>query len=262
MQYFRLTAAKDDALNHLSQTHRLVCLVFITIVLFCWYATQADARQSLFEAFKPVIVIDPGHGGQDGGARGPDGTLEKAVTLELARLVATKLEPEFKVVLTRTDDYQVDLVQRTAAANHLKADVFVAIHTGGSFVHSTTGSAIYHYKNSSGVDPTRKKAPSSTRKGAHTPVLWKNVQISHISRSRALAGMIDHRLKGLPALQSRIEGAQLAVLQGAAMPAVLIEVGYLTNPAEEKKLRDQGFLLDLAEQISLGIEDFLEQNKK
>ena len=87
--------------------------------------------------------------------------------------------------------------------------------------------------------------------------LWENVQNSQIAGSKTLAGKIDARLKSLPGLKRRIEGAQLAVLQGAAMPAVLIEVGYLTNPAEEKNLRDQGFLLDLAEQISLGIEDFL-----
>ncbi len=246
------------------QTNRYVSLALIVAVafVFCSYASRAEARQSLFEAFKPIIVLDPGHGGQDGGARGPDGTLEKTVALQLARLIATKLEPEFKVVLTRTDDYHLDLVQRTATANHLKADVFMAIHTGGSFVHSTTGSVIFYYKKSSGLDDTREKAPSSTRKGSNTPVLWENVQNSHVNMSIALAGKIDERLKSLPALRSRIEGAQLAVLQGAAMPAVLIEVGYLTNPAEEKNLRDQGFLLDLAKQISLGIEDFISQERQ
>jgi N-acetylmuramoyl-L-alanine amidase len=231
-------------------------------MLFCGYAAEAGARQSLFEAFKPIIVIDPGHGGQDDGARGPDGTLEKTVTLQLARLIATKLEPEFKVVLTRTDDYQVELDERTAAANHLKADVFIAIHTGGSFVHSTTGTAIFYYQNKSAPVSTGKKPSSKSQKRDKKPILWKNVQNSHIVQSQALAGTIDERLKGLPALQSRLEGAQLAVLQGADMPAVLIEVGYLTNPAEEKNLRDQGFLLDLAEQISLGIEDFMARNKK
>jgi len=72
--------------------------------------------------------------------------------------------------------------------------------------------------------------------------------------------MIDDRLKAITADQSRIERAPLVVLQGAAMPAVLIEAGYLTNPAEEKNLQDQRFLMDLARQIRLGIEDFLSQN--
>ena len=74
--------------------------------------------------------------------------------------------------------------------------------------------------------------------------------------------MIHDRFKAIPAVQSRIERAPLVVLQGAAMPAVLIEVGYLTNPAEEKNLADQGFLMDLAEQIGLGIEDFISRNQQ
>ena len=114
---------------------------------------QAIARQPLFEAFKRIIVIDPGHGGQDFGAKGSDGTLEKTVTLELARLIASQLEPEFKVVLTRTDDYQVELDDRTALANHLKAAIFISIHTGAGFVHSTTGTSIYYYQNYSKPTP-------------------------------------------------------------------------------------------------------------
>ena len=74
--------------------------------------------------------------------------------------------------------------------------------------------------------------------------------------------MIDDRLKAITAVQTRIERAPLVVLQGAAMPAVFIEAGYLTNPAEEKNLRDPGFLMDLAEQIGLGVEDFITQTKK
>lgn len=253
-----------NALKSAFRINRDLGLVLIITLVLGGYTAQANAKQSLFETFKPIIVIDPGHGGQDGGARGSGGTLEKTVTLQLARLIATKLEPDFKVVLTRTDDYAVELDQRTAAANHLKADVFVAIHTGGSFVHSTIGTAIFYYRNSSGPDPTRDNPSSGNpqRQRGNRPILWKNVQNNHIPDSRTLAGMIAERLQGLSALQSRIEGAQLAVLQGAAMPAVLIEVGYLTNPAEEKNLRDQGFLLDLAEHISLGIEDFLARIKQ
>ena len=248
-------------LKPVAQSNRHVCLALMVCLLFFANAAQAVVRQPLFEAFKSVIVIDPGHGGQDSGVRGPDGTLEKTVTLELARLIAAELEPEFKVVLTRTDDYGMDLDNRTAVANHLKADIFIAIHTGGSFVHSTTGTAIYYYQTNSSPDATVKNQPPSAGQKRNKPILWENVQNSHVSRSRALAGMIDGRLKAITADQSRIERAPLVVLQGAAMPAVLIEAGYLTNPAEEKNLRDQRYLMDLAKQIRLGIEDFLEQNE-
>jgi N-acetylmuramoyl-L-alanine amidase len=215
----------------------------------------------LFEAFKSVIVIDPGHGGQDFGAKGSDGTLEKAVTMALARLIASQLEPEFKVVLTRTDDYQVELHDRTSLANHLKADIFISIHTGAGFVHSTTGTLIYYYQNFSQPDAGRGQGPVPADSDSKSSILWKNIQTGYIEQSRTLARAIDDRLKPITAVQSRTEGSPLAVLQGAAMPAVLIEVGYLTNPAQEKKLSDIRFLTEFAEQIRLAIEDFIEQNK-
>jgi N-acetylmuramoyl-L-alanine amidase len=259
---FLTVTIKMKALKPVFQINRQVRLALVVTMVFFGCAAQAIAKQPLFEAFKRIIVIDPGHGGQDSGVRGPDGTLEKTVTLELARLMAAKLEPEFKVVLTRTDDYGMDLDNRTSMANHLKADIFIAIHTGGSFVHSTTGTSIYYYQTGSSSDAIKEHAPSSANQKRNTPILWKNVQNNHVSRSRALASMIDDRLKAITAVQSRIERASLVVLQGAAMPAILIEVGYLTNPAEEKNLRDQRFLMGLAEQIRLGVEDFIAQNEK
>jgi len=249
-------------LNTVDRSNRHLCFALVVCLLFFGHATGAIARQPLFEAFKRVIVIDPGHGGQDFGAKGPDGALEKTITLELARLIVFELEPEFKVVLTRTDDYGLDLETRTAMANHLQAQIFMSIHTAGSFVHSTTGTSIYYYQNFSKPDSGKEQPPSPADKKDNEPILWQNVQSSHLAKSRALAGTIDDRLKSNTAVQNRIEGAPLAVLQGAAMPAILIEVGYLTNPSEEKNLRDQNYLMDLAEQIRLGIEDFMGQNKK
>ena len=249
-------------LKPVSQSNRHVCLALMVCLLFFANAAQAVTRQPLFEAFKSVIVIDPGHGGQDFGAKGPDGTLEKAVSLELARLIASQLEPEFKVVLTRSDDYRVDLDDRTSLANHLKADIFISIHTGAGFAHSTTGTSIYFYQNYSNPDAGREQRPASADSDSKNLILWKNIQTRHIEQSRALARTIDNRLGPVTAAQSRTEGFPLAVLQGAAMPAILIEVGYLTNPAEEKKMSDSSFLTEFAEQIRLGIEDFISQNKK
>jgi N-acetylmuramoyl-L-alanine amidase len=245
-----------------SQKYRRPCVVLIVSLLFIGSAMQqAIAKQTLFEAFKQIIVIDPGHGGQEFGARGPDGTLEKTVTLELARLLADDLGREFKVVLTRTDDYLVDLVNRTSLANHLNADVFISIHTSASFAHSTAGITLFFYQNFSKSDPGQNQGPSFVDQKHNKPILWKNVQSRYLKKSQSLARAIDSRLKNINSSQNRIEGCPLAVLQGAAMPAVLIEVGYLTNPAEEKKLRDDRFMMDLAEQIRKGIEDFFSQEQ-
>ena len=242
--------------------NRSACLALILNLIFLGYTAQAFAGQHLFEGYKKIIVIDPGHGGQDSGARGPDDTLEKKVTLELARLIESELEPEFKVALTRKDDYHVDLDNRTSAANHLKASLFISIHTGAGFTHSTAGTAIYYYQTVSNSGTAEEQAPKTTHKKSIQPVLWKNIQIEHLEQSQALARKIAERLDSASTTQIRFEGSTLAVLQGAAMPAVMIEVGHLTNPAEEKQLRDHRYLMDLAAQIARGVEDFMVHNIK
>jgi len=225
-------------------------------------AAQVMASQHLFEGYKKIIVLDPGHGGQDSGAKGADDTLEKKVALELARQIAAELEPEFKVILTRTDDFHVQLDTRTAIANHLRADLFISIHTGASFTHSTTGTGVFYYQNFSNADTGEEMAAAATHQKSNQPILWKNIQIQYQAQSQALARTIAGYLDNIGAVQCRVEGAPLAVLQGAAMPAVLIEIGHITNPAEEKRLRDHRFLLELAEQIRRGIEDFMARNLK
>ena len=238
------------------------CGVPILGILIIWSlsagAIPANAKQSLFDAYRRIIVLDPGHGGREIGARGADGTLEKAVAMKLAQLIATDLQRDYKVTLTRTDDYQVDLDNRSALANHLNADVFVSLHTGGSFVYGTAGSIVYYYQNASTSFSTRGENPALQDKNDSRPIPWNRLQDSYREKSRILAGMIHSRLRTMDSIKnSRVQGAPLAVLQGAHMPAILIEVGYLTNPAEEKNLSSNRFLMNVAAEISRGIEDFL-----
>jgi N-acetylmuramoyl-L-alanine amidase len=230
-------------------------------ILIVWIlgsgAVPADAKQPLFDAYRRVIVLDPGHGGREIGARGADGTLEKAVAMELAQLIAAQLQRDYKVKLTRTDDYHVDLDDRTALANHLNADLFVSLHTGGSFVYGTAGPIVYYYQNASKLSSAREN-PTMGGENKRMPIPWDRLQDNYREKSRILAGMIHSRLSTVNSIEnSRIQGAPLAVLQGAHMPAILIEVGYLTNPAEEKNLRNSRFLMNIAAEISQGIEDFL-----
>ena len=240
------------------------CRVPILGILIVWFlvsgAIPADAKQPLFDAYRRIIVLDPGHGGREIGARGADGTLEKAVAMELAQLIAAELQRDYKVTLTRTDDYYVDLDNRTALANHLKADLFVSLHTGGSFVYGTAGPIVYYYQNASKSSSTRAENPTLRGENNNMPIPWDRLQDRYREKSRILAGMIRSRLSTMNSIEnSRVQGAPLAVLQGAHMPAILIEVGYLTNPAEEKNLRNNRFLMNVAAEISKGIEDFLSQ---
>lgn len=226
-------------------------------------AIPADAKQPLFDAYRRMIVLDPGHGGSEVGARGADGTLEKAVAMELAQLIAAELQRDFKVALTRTDDYYVDLDNRTALANHLKADLFVSLHTGGSFVYGTAGSIVYYYQNASKSSSTRGENPTLRGENNNMPIPWDRLQDRYREKSRILAGMIRSRLSTINSIEnSRVQGAPLTVLQGAHMPAILIEVGYLTNPAEEKNLRSSRFLMNVATEISKGIGDFLSRTEQ
>jgi N-acetylmuramoyl-L-alanine amidase len=248
-------------LNTCSQNFQYGVMPILGILILCFLSTgsiPAVAKQPLFDAYRRIIVLDPGHGGRESGARGADGTAEKSVALELARLIAGELQRDYKVTLTRTDDYHVDLDNRTALANHLKADIFVSLHTGGSFVYSTAGPIIYYYQNASKPSSNRGENPVLQGENKNTSIPWDRVQSSYLERSRILAGMISSRLSTMNTIKNiRIQGAPLAVLQGAHMPAILIEAGYLTNPAEEKNLRNNRFLADVAAEISRGIEDFL-----
>lgn len=230
-------------------------------ILLVWFlgsdAIPADAKQPLFDAYRRMIVLDPGHGGREIGARGAEGTLEKVVAMELAQLIAAQLQRDYKVRLTRTDDYHVDLDNRTALANHLNADLFVSLHTGGSFVYGTAGPIVYYYQTASRFSSTREN-PTLGGDNKRMPIPWNRLQDKYREKSRILAGIIRSRLSTLNSIENpRVQGAPLAVLQGARMPAILIEVGYLTNPAEEKNLRNNRFLMNIAAEISKGIEDFL-----
>jgi N-acetylmuramoyl-L-alanine amidase len=226
------------------------------------FGTQAVAKKPLFDAFRRVIVVDPGHGGEDSGAGGTDGTMEKAVTLGFAQILKVELEPEYRVFLTRSDDSPQVLEIRTSLANHHKADVFISIHTGGSFVHSTSGVFVYHYQDFSGDHQNQDEYNPDQGRNQNLPVLWNRAQSQHQEKSRILANLIHFNLSALSAVEeSQVQSAPLLVLQGANMPAILIEIGYLTNPSDEKKLTDQGFLTDFARAIRKGIDQFFEQEQ-
>ena len=233
----------------------------LVILILCILNTgtmPAFAKQPLFDAYKRIIVLDPGHGGRDIGARGADGTAEKVVALDLARFIDAELKRDYKVTLTRSDDYYVELDNRTALANHLKADVFVSLHTGGSFVYSTSGTIIYYYQKASKSTLTLKESPALQYESENVPIPWERSQRSYRGDSRILAQTISSRLSQMNSIKNiRVQGAPLAVLQGAHMPAILIEAGYLTNPSEEKNLRNNRYLMNLAAEISRAIDDFL-----
>ncbi len=230
-------------------------LIGVMVLSFLAMSAPVDAKKILFDDRLGTVVIDPGHGGNDQGASGPSGTLEKNVTLALARLIARELESDFRVILTRTDDYGLDLFKRTGTANNKQADLFISLHTSASFLHNAKGLTIFYYQGAS-LNAYKDDPPASAiTNTSHPP--WHEIQDRHVTQSAFLAEMIQKQLLAQATfIESKLQKAPLVVLQGADMPAVLIEIGYLTNPIEEKTLNDQATLADYARGISRGIQAF------
>ena len=241
---------------------QLYLFLFLSIILLVSAEEAAgEAKKPIQNDYQRTIVLDPGHGGRNSGSKGPSGTYEKTVTLPLARLIASELGDKYKVVLTRTDDYGMDISSRTSTANHLKADIFISIHAGGSFLHTASGLLIFYYQripeSALMIKPETIKSMGSNNLNA----FWDNIQNQYIEKSRDLARLIQKSLQDQRKyLKCETQGAPLLVLSGADMPAILMEIGYLTNPAEEKALRDLDFLSDLAKGIANGIVVFFQKH--
>lgn len=222
------------------------------IALFC-VAVLILAMSATAQSGPSIIVIDPGHGGRDTGARGPTGLMEKTVSLEIARKMAQMLEPEFQVILTRSDDYNVDLLQRTAVANQSQALLMISIHTGGGFLHRTEGAGVFYY-----APPKGDGGPATDPNDEDTNQLWSQAQQRHKHASIDLADAMHAALTGQAAgIDRKIQGAPLRVLEGADLPAVLVEVGYITHPATEMNLSSDQGIESLSQALANAIRSYV-----
>jgi N-acetylmuramoyl-L-alanine amidase len=202
----------------------------------------------------PTIVIDPGHGGSDEGARGGD-LLEKELTLRLARLLRSKLQAALpvRIVLTRDEDADLPLDTRSALANQLKAELFVSLHLNSSFGNSATGAETYFLNLEASDERALQAAEDANRAGGSDPltdlqlILWDMAQSRHLTASQRLASLIQEELNETLGVPNRgVKQAPFRVLMGAAMPAVLVELGFLSNPAEVERLQDPVYQNELA----------------
>jgi len=193
-----------------------------------------------------TVVIDPGHGGEDAGVKGPGGTLEKQVTLDLAKRLKSVLEARLgvHVVLTRDDDRAVTLDERTATANNAKGHVFVSLHMNGSPAPARTGPAVFFMRLDREGEDTRREAGAQALAlpvlGGGTRIIetirWDLAQARHIEDSQRLAALLAGAFQGRGGAPAPVHPAPLRVLAGLDMPAALFEMGYLTNAEQEKGL--------------------------
>jgi N-acetylmuramoyl-L-alanine amidase len=219
-----------------------------------------------------TIVVDPGHGGTETGAIGPGGLQEKDVTLEIARRVAAALPRVLacRTVLTRDTDLLIALDDRTSVANHEKADLFLSIHANSSRAASAQGSETY-YLSLEASDKIAQEVASreNAAPGAPTPapgaaanpdldfVLWDLAQSAHLKESSELAEAIQAELNGVsPTANRGIKQAPFRVLVGATMPAVLVEVAFISNAEQEKKLKNPEFQQAVADAVARAVARF------
>ncbi len=184
-----------------------------------------------------VIVLDAGHGGRDPGAIGPTGVLEKdvilAITLEAARLLR---QQGAEVILTRQSDVAVELVQRAEIANRAGADVFVSVHANANVDRSKHGTSTYWWPYPDVITP------------------------GQIAARERLAGALQTALLGeLQRHDLGLYQARFAVLRATDMPSVLLEVAFVSNPAEERLLADPAFQNRAAAAIAAGLQAYFQQ---
>ena len=199
-----------------------------------------------------TIVVDAGHGGTEDGAHGPGGTLEKHVTLSVARRLKSALEARLgvRVILTRDADATVDLDERAAVANNNKADLFVSLHANASVRASATGAEVFYLSLEEYGDQAQRVAKGETEAlpvfGGGTRdievILWEMAQARYIEASAALAKEVESALRErVPMSPRAIQQAPFRVLVGANMPAVLVEMGFITNADQERLLTSEPF---------------------
>jgi N-acetylmuramoyl-L-alanine amidase len=215
-----------------------------------------------------TVMIDAGHGGKDPGARA-NGIEEKDVTLRLALIVGQKLTAAgFKVLYTRTNDTFIPLEERTAMANVRKADMFLSIHCNATRDKSVSGLETYSLNLAKSEDAVRvaarENAVSAKRISDLQVILTDLMLNSKVKESKDLAGEVQSgTLTGMRKKYGlrdrRVREAPFYVLMGAKMPSILVEVGYITNAAEAKRLTTKTYLDSLADGIVQGVVSYKRQ---
>ena len=214
----------------------------------------ASAPARADEAVAPdrfdTVVIDAGHGGDDAGARGAGGLVEKDLVLDVAFRLAKRLsENGLEVVLTRRDDTFVPLEERTSIANDVRADLFVSIHGNASYDTKVRGIETFFLALSASDDHAGQVArrenqafriedtPARRSDDALVAIIGDLITNEHMEESNEFARLAQSELAGDPNIARGVKQAPFVVLESVQMPAALVEIGFLTNRLDEQLLR-------------------------
>lgn len=223
-----------------------------------------------------TVAIDPGHGGEDPGAVGRGGTHEKTVTLEIGRRLREMIaaDPAMRVAMTREGDFFVPLRTRVSKARAVQADLFVSIHADAWIRPDARGSSVFalseHGASSSAAAYMAKKENNAdlvgginlgTRDRQLQRVLLDLSTTAQINDSLKLGNSVLRELERINRLHKpRVEQAGFAVLKAPDIPSILIETAFISNPEEEKRLRDDDYQDKMARAILAGIKRYFAKN--
>ncbi|AWI53826.1 N-acetylmuramoyl-L-alanine amidase [Aquabacterium olei] len=231
----------------------------------------ADATQRLV-----IVALDAGHGGEDPGAVGPSGLYEKDVVLAVARKLRTRINalPGMRAMLTRESDYFVPLHERVNKARRVQADLFVSIHADAFMNPEARGASVFALSETGATSAAARWM--AKKENAADIVGGVNIKTKDATIMRALLDMsttaqIKDSLKlGQAVLghlgkvgrlhKPRVEQAGFAVLKAPDIPSILVETGFISNPEEESKLKDEAYQAQLADALLAGIQRYFARN--
>jgi N-acetylmuramoyl-L-alanine amidase len=238
--------------------------------------TTRQAAVLLNSQRQVIVAVDAGHGGKDQGAHGPGGTLEKNVTLAVARDLAAQInrQPGMKAILTRDGDYFIPLQRRYEIARQNQADLFVAIHADSYTSSDARGSSVWvlssRGKSSVAAQMLADRENSSDLIGGVSlaaendslaSVLLDMQQGWAVQASQTVAQNVLNALSALgPTHRGYVEQANFVVLRSPDVPSILVETAFISNPDEERKLRDAGHQEQLATAIMDGVKGYFTNN--
>ena len=239
-------------------------------------AVKAADKSKPAVARMVTVVIDAGHGGEDPGARGRGGTLEKNVTLAIAKRLKARidLEPGMRAILTRDGDYFIPLAQRVTKARRVQADIFVSIHADAFVQPHARGSSVFALSDRGATSTAarwlaKRENESDLIGGVNLdvkdPVLARTLldlsQTATINDSLKLGKAVLGHLGDINTLHKQaVEQAGFAVLKAPDIPSILVETAFISNPEEEKRLKDASYQDKMANALLMGIRRYLAQN--
>ena len=245
-------------------------------------AETRSARTSASKKHKPemirliTVAIDPGHGGEDPGAISQRGTHEKNITLAIAKKLKAKIdkEPNMRAALTREGDYFISLPMRLVKARQLNADLFVSVHADAFIKPHARGSSVFALSERGATSAAarwlaKKENDADLIGGVNLdikdPYLKQTLldlsQTATINDSLKLGREVLSEIGDINHLhKSSVEQAGFAVLKSPDIPSILVETAFISNPDEEKKLKDTAYQDKLADAILAGIKRYFANN--